>query len=147
MTPQNPLPEPLPIFRNGSLTPREIEDLRQTVGWDRSEGIYGQVLERHFAYYIARDAAGELVGYISVLSDGISDAFLIDLMVHPAYRHSRLGTGLVTQAIRDVKAAGIRCVQVTFEDHLDRFYAQCGFHIFKGGIIDFENMPWAGDDE
>jgi len=28
---------------------------------------------------------------------------------------------------------------------LEPFYAQCGFHIFKGGIIDFKNMEWDGE--
>ena len=58
MTPQTPLPEPPSIFRDASVTSHEIEDLRQMVGWDRSEGIYERVLEHHFAYYIARDTAG-----------------------------------------------------------------------------------------
>ena len=137
----------IPISRNGEITPKEIEDLRSSVGWDRAEGIYEEVLQRHFAYYTSRSETGKLIGYLSVLSDGIADAFLIDLAVDPECRHTRLGTRLVKRAIRDAKDAGIRCVQVTFEDHLDQFYAQCGFHIFKGGIIDFENMTWAGDDE
>lgn len=44
-----------------------------------------------------------------------------------------------------MKQAGVQCVQVTFSDHLETFYSQCGFHIFKGGIIDFRNMEWEGE--
>ena len=77
---------------------------------------------------------------MSVLSDGISDAFLLDLVVHPQYQRKGLGKRIVRKAIIDIKAAGIRCIQVTFNNDLESFYEKCGFHIFKGGIIDFKNM-------
>jgi GNAT superfamily N-acetyltransferase len=133
------------IITNGAVSPEEIEDLREAVGWERSEGIYRQVLERHYAYYTARAVNGKLIGYVSVLSDGIADAFLVDLMVHPEYQGSGLGKELVIRAVNDVKQAGVQCVQVTFDDHLEPFYTKCGFHIFKGGIIDFKHMEWEGD--
>ncbi len=37
------------ILKSGSVDPKEIEDLREAVGWDRSEGIYEQILQRHYA--------------------------------------------------------------------------------------------------
>ena len=128
------------IIRDGPVTPAEIEDLRAAVGWDRSEGTYAQILQRHFAYYTVRGEDGQLIAYVSIISDGIADAFLMDLMVHPDHQRTGIGKALVEKAIGDVKQAGIRCVQVTFEDRLESFYAQCGFHIFKGGVIDFEDM-------
>lgn len=133
------------VVRDAPVEPKEIEDLRAQVGWDRCEGTYEQVLKRHYAHYTARDESGRLVAYMSVLSDGISDAFLIDLMVHPQHRKSGMGSRLVRTAVADMKQAGIQCVQVTFNEHLEPFYAQCGFHIFKGGIIDFKHMTWDGD--
>jgi len=133
------------VVRDAPVEPNEIEDLREQVGWDRSEGTYGQVLQRHYAQYTARDDAGRLVAYMSVLSDGIADAFLLDLMVHPEHQQAGLGSRLVRRAVADMKQAGVQCVQVTFNDHLEPFYAQCGFHIFKGGIIDFKNMEWDGE--
>lgn len=132
------------ILKNGIVEPKEIEDLREAVGWDRSEGIYEHVLQRHYAYYTARSANGKLIGYVSVLSDGVADALLLDLMVHPKHQGTGLGKQLVRRAVIDIKQAGIQCVQVTFQDQLEPFYAKCGFHIFKGGIIDFKNMQYDG---
>jgi len=128
------------IIRDGPVQPCEIEDLRQAVGWDRSEGTYARTLPRHYAHYTVRDADNRLIGYMSVLSDGVADAFLIDLAVHPRYQRSGIGSRIVRRAIRDLQEAGVRCVQVTFNGEIEPFYAQCGFHIFKGGIIDFRNM-------
>ncbi len=135
------------VLENSSVKPREIENLREAVGWDRSDGIYEQILRQHYAYYTARSEHGKLLGYVSVLSDGIADPFLLDLMVHPDHQKTGLGSQLAKAAIRDMRQAGVRCVQVTFNDDLEPFYARCGFHIFKGGIIDFEHMNWADDGE
>jgi len=128
------------ITRDGPVAPAEVESLRAAVGWDLSEGTYETVLHRHYAHYAARSGGSQLVGYVSVLSDGIADAFLLDLMVHPEHQGAGLGIRLVRTAAADVKRAGIRCLQVTFNDDLEPFYKKCGFHIFKGGIIDFRNM-------
>ena len=130
------------IIRNGQVAPKEIEDLRVAVGWDRSEGTHENILRKHFAYYTVRNDDFSLIGYLSILSDGISNAFLLDLMVHPEYQKTGLGIDLVRTAIKDIKQAGIQCIQVTFNDDLEHFYKKCGFHIFKGGIIDFKNMEW-----
>ena len=133
------------VIRNGPVEPREIEDLRRAVGWDITPGQCGRALARSFAHYSVRDGDGLLIGYLSILSDGVAAAFLLDLIVHPQHRHSGIGTALVHRAIGDMKAAGVQCVAVTFNDDLEPFYARCGFHIFKGGIIDFKNMKWDDD--
>ena len=128
------------ISRDGAVKPTEIEELRAAVGWDRAEGTYARILLEHYTYYTARSQGGRLIGFVSIISDGISDAFLIDLMVHPEYQRQGIGTRMVKWAIRDIQQAGIRCIQVTFDEHLEEFYAKCGFHIFRGGVIDFNHM-------
>ncbi|MCK5117958.1 MAG: GNAT family N-acetyltransferase [Candidatus Latescibacteria bacterium] len=133
------------IVRDGPVEPTEIENLRAAVGWDRSEGTYEQILRRHYAHYTVRAENGRLIAYVSILSDGVADAFLLDLLVHPECQHRGIGSQLVKKAVGDMKQAGIQCVQVTFNERLERFYAQCGFHIFKGGIIDFKNMNRDGE--
>ena len=80
------------------------------------------------------------MGYLSVMSDGIADAFLIDLMVAPAFQRQGLGKRLVDRAIQDIKKSGIPFIQVVFDSLLEDFYKNCGFHIVMGGIIDFEHM-------
>ena len=134
--------DPLDIIRDGRLEAEEIGELRTAVGWDKCEGTYSTILKRHFTYYTVRAEDGRLIGYMSILSDGISDAFLLDLMVHPDFRGKQIGSRLVKRGIQDMKEAGIRCVQVTFDENLREFYALCGFHVFGGGIVDFMTMNW-----
>lgn len=130
------------IVRDGQVEPAEIEELRVAVGWDRCEGTYATILQRHFTYYTVRAEDGRLIGYMSILSDGVSDAFLLDLMVHPDFQGKQIGRRLVKRGIQDMKEAGIQCVQVTFHEKLREFYALCGFYMFGGGVIDFKDMNW-----
>lgn len=57
----------------------------------------------------------------------------------------QIGRRLVTRGIRDMKEAGIQCVQVTYDESLRGFYALCGFHLFGGGVIDFQTMDWKAE--
>ncbi len=127
------------VIKNGHVTDGEIADLRESVHWDHQDGLYTKILAKSYTYYIIRDGAC-LVGFLSVISDGVADALLVDLMVHPKYQNQGIGTCLVQQAINDLKEDGIPCIHVTFEERLEKFYQRIGFHIFKGGIIDFKHQ-------
>ena len=62
--------------------------------------------------------------------------FLVDLLVHPDFQGKGLGRRLVAEAVAQLTADGIKCIQVTFNPEHEAFYRSCGFHIFKAGIID-----------
>ena len=123
------------IVRQARLTGAAIEDLRVTVGWDRMAGYYDRILTRSYTHFSVSDGPC-LIGFVNVISDGIGDAFLVDLMVHPAFQHQGLGQALVTRAIEGLTADGIRCIQVIFDPVLEPFYRRCGFQIVQAGIID-----------
>ena len=127
------------ISRNGTVTPLEIEDLRESIGWDRCEGTYEEILSRIHCHYTAR-VGDELVGYLSIISDGVAYSFIIDLMVKPDFQRQGIATKMVRRAAKDIRDEGIRCIQVVFDPSLEEFYSRCGFHIVKAGIIDFKHM-------
>lgn len=80
--------------------------------------------------------ANRLVGFLNVISDGIGDAFLLDLMVAPDFQSRGIGKALVKKAVMDLTDDGIRCIHATFTPDLEGFYRKCGFPIFSAGIID-----------
>jgi GNAT superfamily N-acetyltransferase len=125
----------LPIQRNASICGAQVENLRVEIGWDRMEGHYDRILARAYTHLTVIDD-GNLIAFLDVISDGIADAFLVDLMVHPDYQGIGIGHALITQAIEALRAEGIRAIQVIFEPHLESFYRKCGFHIMQSGIID-----------
>jgi GNAT superfamily N-acetyltransferase len=124
-----------PVHRDEPVTAKEIEDLRAAVGWERMENKYDRILANSYAHFTVR-SEGRLIGFVNVISDGIGDAFLVDLMAHPSAQRRGIGRALVTSAIAELTRDGIKCIQVTFDPELENFYRECGFHIFSGGIID-----------
>ena len=118
---------------------------RRSVG-DRMEGKFERILNGLYGHYCVR--SGErLVGFVSVISDGVADALLVDLLVHPDFQGKGLGTELVRRVISDLTADGIRSIQVIFNPSLRGFYSRFGFHIVSAGIIDNEVMEHRFDTE
>jgi len=134
------------IERNGVVQPEEIADVRESVGWDRLEGTYQETLSRLYSYYTVR-TDGRLVGYLGVVSDGIADAMLVDVVIHREYQGKGIGKRLLIQALRELRDDGIRGVQLTFASELEDFYRSVGFRILSGGLIDFKYMEWDPDTD
>jgi GNAT superfamily N-acetyltransferase len=136
-----------------SLTGAQIEDLRVAVGWDRMDGYYDRILARSYTHLTAHDdhcliaERGRLVAFVNVISDGIADAFLVDLMVHPDYQGRGIGQALVSRAVEELRADGIRAIQVIFDPRLEAFYRACGFHILQSGVIDTWEKVEEGYDQ
>jgi ribosomal protein S18 acetylase RimI-like enzyme len=125
------------VVRQAPLSGTQVEDLRSSVGWDGMQGKYDQILAQSYTHFSVTDNA-RLIGFVNVISDGVADAFLVDLMVHPAFQHQGIGKALITYAINDLREDGIRFIQVIFDPELESLYRECGFHIVKAGIIDSE---------
>jgi N-acetylglutamate synthase-like GNAT family acetyltransferase len=123
------------VRRNEPVEATEIECLRSAVGWEKLENKYDRILANSYTHFTVR-ADDRLIGFANVISDGICDAFLVDLIVHPNYQRHGLGRVIVERAVADLTADGIKCIQVTFNPEHESFYRDCGFHIFKAGIID-----------
>lgn len=123
------------IERQAHLRGTQIEELRIAVGWDKMTGFYDRILAKSYTHFSIYDN-DILIAFVNVISDGIGDAYLVDLMVHPDYQAQGLGQTLVKHAIQSLKMDGIRSIEVIFDDHLEPFYRSCGFHIMKSGIID-----------
>lgn len=127
------------IIKNGQVSGTEIENLRVIVGWDSMKGKYDNIIKKSYSRYVVKDD-DVLIGYLGILSDGIADAFLLDLMVHPEYRGKSIAKKMVKKAILDLKNDGVKCIQVIFDPERESFFKQFGFHILKAGIIDNDTM-------
>jgi hypothetical protein len=92
-----------------------------------------------FGWVTARDER-RLVGFVNVISDGQTHAWLQDVMVFSGSRHVRIGTQLVPVARDESRKAGCKCLHVDFEEHLGPFYFQvCGFTPTAAGLMNLQN--------
>ena len=115
------------VYRyNEAVSAKALSDLRESVGWNRMESEYSNPLMTSY-YHIAVYEDGKLVGYIDSVSNGVTDAYIQDLMVHPDYQGKGLGTELMNQMIAYLKENRIYIISVVFEESLKPFYDRFGF--------------------
>jgi GNAT superfamily N-acetyltransferase len=93
-------------------------------------------LENHSLGWAAAHQDGRLIGFVNVIWDGATHAFVLDTLVAVAARRNGVGTRLVEIAVEEARAAGCEWLHVDFEDHLRGFYFEsCGFEPTNAGLI------------
>lgn len=121
---------------SSALTGLQLADLRQSVGWDRHDDKCDRALAASYCYATCFDAE-LLTGFVNVISDGLLDALICNLLVHPAYQKRGIGTQLVKIVLTKLKQDGVAGAGVLFEPHLAPFYQRLGLRVIQGGSFDF----------
>lgn len=129
-----PMGEP-DVIRQAYPPASAVDALRAAVGWDPSPIPYDRLLDASYTHFSVHSGS-RLVAFLSVISDGVCDALLVDIMVHPEFQRRGLGQALVRKAVHDLISDGIGFIQVVFEPRLEPFYLSCGSEITKAGVID-----------
>ena len=117
---------------------RDLADLRESVGWNRLENEYGNPVMTSF-FHIAAYEGNRMVGYIDCVSNGVTDAYIQDLMVHPAYQGRGIGTELMNKMISHLKDKRIYMISVVYEENLKPFYERFGFFNMLCGQMESYN--------
>ncbi len=111
---------------NKTILAKNLADLRESVGWNRMENEYNNPLMSSY-YHIAIYNMDSLIGYIDCVSNGVTDAYIQDLMVHPDYQGKGIGTDLMKIMIDFLKNKHIYMISVVYEEKLKPFYEKFGF--------------------
>ncbi len=111
---------------NGPISAKQIGDLREAVGWNRMESCFESELRSSYFHIGAFDGE-KLVGYLEVVSDGVTDAYIQNLIVHPEYQGKGIGTELMNRTIAYLKEKKIYMITVIFEENLLPYYKRFGF--------------------
>ena len=120
---------------NESISPEAMADLRESVGWNRMEKEYGNPLMTSF-FHIAVYDGDLLVGFVDSVSNGVTDAYIQDLIVRPDYQGKGIGTDLMKKMIASLKEKHIYMISVIFEESLKPFYDRFGFNTMLCGQME-----------
>ncbi len=121
---------------NDLVTVQEIADLRQAVGWNRMEEEYRNPKLKNF-FEIACRQEGKLIGYLCAVSNGVTDAYIQDVMVHPGMQGQGIGSELMRRAIEELRARNIYMISVIYgEEELRSFYEKFGFRTMLCGQME-----------
>jgi len=122
---------------NPELDAAVVAELRAKVGWDARKEQLENILGSTYLTVACFDD-NDLVGIIDVISDGIDDALIRNLVIHPEYQGKGIGHELLIKVLDRLKSNRIKTINVLFESELTEFYRKAGFRIVSGGIIDNE---------
>lgn len=105
----------------------DLAGLRQSVGWNRMEIDLADARLNN-AFHLCCFDDDRLIGYVAAISNGVTDACLQDLMVHPDYQHRGIGHELMRRALDRLRADGLYMVSVIYGDAaLQQYYEEFGF--------------------
>ena len=113
---------------DAAVSPADIADLRQAVGWNRMERDLSDPRLTTALHLCAFDE-NHLIGYAQVISNQVTDAYIQDVMVHPDYQRQGIGTQLMEKLLSRLEEDGIYMVSVIYgEEVLRPFYERFGFY-------------------
>jgi aralkylamine N-acetyltransferase len=116
----------------------EIADLYRTGGWWKEE--YDQkelprLISGSFLFAVAVDTKnGHAVGMGRVISDGVSDGYVQDLVVLPEFRKTGIGARILSLLVKKCVESGISWIGLIAEPGTENFYLPFGFHPMEGHI-------------
>ena len=106
------------------------------VGWPNppSPATHLRILAGSYAMLLARDdATGQVVGFITAISDGVSCAYIPRLEVLPAYQRSGIGSELVRRMLE--RLHDIYMIDLICDTDVQPFYARLGMQPYTGMIL------------
>ncbi len=110
----------------------EIADLYRAGGWwreDYAESGIPALIRGSFLFAVAVDrTSGRAVGMGRVISDGVSDGYIQDLVVLPSCRGAGVGREIVRTLLTACGHAGVTWVGLIAEPGTEAFYQPLGFH-------------------
>lgn len=123
------------------FTKEELERLFLSVDW--SSGHFPDKLvvamRNYKAVYSAWDG-DKLVGLISVMDDGIMNAYVHYLLVDPEYQGLSIGKELVSR-VKNYYKDYMRICVIAYDTAIE-FYKRCGFEVSEGCSAMCITMLW-----
>ena len=114
-------------------TPIQITELIQLyrlAGWWTDEtdhtGVVADIVSGSHCFLVAMQK-NSIIAMGRAISDGVSDAYIQDVTVNPAFRHRGIGTRMVAELVARLEADGIGWIGLIAERKTHPFYRPLGF--------------------
>lgn len=113
-----------------------IVALYEAGGWwresPRARELVPALVAGSFCFVVARDASGRIVGMARAISDGVSDAYVQDVVVLPSERGRGIGRELVARVVGFCRERGLEWIGLLAEPGTEPFYRGLGFRELEG---------------
>ena len=138
---KQPNPGRIAIEHRGLVSARQINELCVAVGWEsRSLNKLEQALDNSLEYFTAWHLDGaspkELIGFARAVSDGVFQATLLDIAVHPDFQGRGIGRAMVENLTEQLHAVRVVDITLFASPHVTDFYHRLGF------VSQPQNLRW-----
>ena len=125
---------PVAEFRFSDSLPDQADycALFESTGWNEEYKLTPEELRRAIcgSWFLTAVYDGEnLAGTGRVISDGVFHALIVDVIVHPEYRHAGVGTAIMRRLLDRCRTDRIRDVQLFCAAGKAPFYEALGFRV------------------
>lgn len=114
--------------------PEEIAVLYRAAGWLSAEDPVDPIRKSivNTAAYCCARLDGRLIGMMRALSDMVSDAYLLDLIVLPEYRKQGVGREITETLAKHFRDMGVEWIVLIAAPGTESFYAKTEADAMKG---------------
>lgn len=117
-------------YQNKVPDKEQFYQLYETTGWN-SKGLYSKddlyrAINNSW-YLISVYYDDKLIGFGRIISDGVYQTFIGDMIVHPDYQNKGIGRKVLNLLIEKCKMSGIQWVQLSCAKGKKDFYKKFGF--------------------
>jgi GNAT superfamily N-acetyltransferase len=115
-----------------------IVELYRAGGWwkeDMDPSRLPELISGSYLFAVAVDiSTGRSIGMGRVISDGIADAYIQDVVVLPQWREKGVGKMLISALIEACKSRGIAWIGVIAQPGSEKLYSSLGFMPMEGHV-------------
>ena len=106
--------------------------LHKTTGWNAKnlfsqEQLYEGICNSWYQISVYNEQ--QLIGFGRIISDGVYQTFICDVMIHPDYQGKGVGKNLIQALVKYCEQKGIRWVQLFCAQGKQPFYKKLGFTV------------------
>ncbi|MFE5321018.1 GNAT family N-acetyltransferase [Paenibacillus sp. NPDC056579] len=125
--------------------PQALFDLYDSVQWNEflqlsKERLFQAIEQSWYAIHVYDDE--KLIGTGRVISDGVINAVLCGIAVHPDYRRQGIGSDIVRGLVSKCRESRLHIQLFCTEDKAD-YYLHLGFETFAVGMKEQGNVEEA----
>lgn len=117
--------------------PSDLYKLYEELGWNKflklSEELLNQAMENSW-YVIYLYDKDELIGTGRMLSDGIINAYILGVGVHPGYQNKGLGEEIIQILVKKGKESNLN-MQLFCKEDVKSYYEKQKFSCFAAGMV------------
>lgn len=122
--------EPWKVRQTRVCRPGDMRLLYQAGDWLEEawdDAHLQAIVEHSFAFVAAELPDGSWIGMGRLISDGVSDAYLQDIVVLPAWEGKGVGSAIVRELLGICASHGITWIGTISEPQTEYFYRKFGF--------------------